>query len=97
MLDISLAQWLDEHEAQEGASVDAEITNQRIAKVTGRKCLKTAALDWDSIYVSASPPGALTAINARETLTAPAYRKRWARQKALRTGNSALVRALRVA
>lgn len=97
VLDISLPQWLDEAERDEAESVARERNCLRIAKEVGEKVLPTASLDWDELNISATPPGAMTPGNARETLTTAANRKRWARQKALRSGIDALSRAIRAA
>lgn len=97
MLDISLPQWLDDAERDEAESVACERNCQRIAKEVGEKVLPTASLDWDELNISATPPGAMTPGNARETLTTAANRKRWARQKALRSGADALARAIMAA
>jgi hypothetical protein len=95
VLDINVAQWLDGPERDEMVSVDAERRNQSIAAALGQPCLPTASLNWEAAFVSGSPPGALTVVNARETLTTVANRRRWARQKALRSGPAALLAALR--
>lgn len=94
---ISLPDWLSEPERDERASVAAEQVNQAIATDTGQHHLKTASLDWEAFFVSGSPPGALTVTVARETLTTVATRRRWDRQKRLRSGASGLLAAIRAA
>ena len=90
-----MAQWLDEPERSEAASVAAEMQNQAIARETGQRCLPTASLNWEAVFVSGSPPGAMTSVVARETLTRVANRRRWDRQKRLRSGHAGLIAALR--
>lgn len=96
-IDISLANWLSEPERGEQDSIIAEIRNQTIAADVGQKCLQTASLDWEALFISASPPGAMTPVVARETLTTAATRRRWERQKQLRSGHAGLLRAIRAA
>lgn len=97
MFDISVRHWLDEPERSEAASVAQEEQNLRIARETGQRCLPTASLNWEAVFVSGEPHGALTVTNARETLTRVANRRRWAAQKARRSGLTALAKAIRAA
>jgi hypothetical protein len=97
VIDIIVPHWLTEPEQAEAASVAAEMQNQRIATETGEKCLPTASLNWEAVFVSGSPPGAMTTVNARETLTRAANRRRWDRQKRLRSGGPGLLNAIRAA
>ena len=94
-IDVSLPDWLSEPERTERESIAAELRNQRIAKQVGQKCLPTASLNWEAVFVSGSPNGALTPVVARETLTTVANRRRWDRQKRLRSGAAALLDRIR--
>ena len=97
MIDISVGHWLDAPERAEADSVSAELQNLRIARETGQKCLPTASLNWEAVFVSGSPPGAMTTTVARETLTRSASRRRWERQKRLRSGHAGLLAAIQAA
>ncbi|MGN6205966.1 hypothetical protein [Humibacter sp.] len=97
MLDIIVPQWLDEPERAEAVSVAAEERNLKIARETGQHCLPTSSFDWEDIFVSGHPHGALPVPLARETLTRKANRRRWAAQKARRSGRDALARAIMAA
>lgn len=90
-----MTDWLTQPERSEQGSVEAERVNHAIAKETGNKCLKTASLDWEAIFVSGHPSGAMTPANARETLTRQANRRRWAAQKARRSGYAGLLAGIR--
>ena len=97
MIDNNVPHWLTEPEQAEAASIAAEMRNQRIATETGEKCLPTASLNWEAVFVSGSPPGAMTTTVARETLTRVASRRRWERQKRLRSGGKGLLAAIKAA
>jgi hypothetical protein len=64
------------------------------ARRIGAFRLLLARLDWERLFSSANPPGASTPANARETLTRQANRRRWERQRALRSGVHGLARAI---
>lgn len=88
--------WLDAPERDEAAGISAEMRNQRIARETGAKCLPTASLDWEAIFVSGEPGGALTPTNA-QSMTRASLRQYHARRAAFRGGHAGLLRALRAA
>lgn len=96
-IDVIVPQWLDAPESAERTSIATEMDCLRIAREMGQKNLPTASLDWEAIFVSGSPPGAMTATVARETLTRMANRRRWERQKRLRSGGAGLLSAIRAA
>lgn len=91
-----IADWLDGAERSEAAGVQAELRNQRIATETGAKSLPLASLDWDALFVSGSPPGALTPTNA-QSLTRAQLRQYHARRAAMRSGTAGFLRAIRAA
>lgn len=81
-------------ESAEADLVDATLVSVSIAKEVGEKRLLLARLQWDNLFESASPPGALTPKIARLNLTRESNRQRWARSKALRSGPRAFLAAL---
>jgi hypothetical protein len=89
-----LSKWLDGPELVEAELIANEMHAQAIARETGQHCLPTASLDWEAMFVSGTPPGALTTVVARETLTRQANRRRWDRQKRLRSGVRGLFAAI---
>jgi hypothetical protein len=68
----------------------------RIAKEVGTRRLLLSRLDWEKLFQSASPPGALPPKIAKLTLTREATRRRWERSRALRSGVTGLLAAIRV-
>jgi hypothetical protein len=63
----------------------------------GAMRLLLARMDWDRLFSSANPPGAMTPTVARETLTRHAIRRKESRRRALRSGNRGLASAIRAA
>lgn len=57
-----------------------------VAKGSGELRLLLRGIDYSRLFKSADPPGAMTPVGARETLTRVALRKRHERQKAFRAG-----------
>jgi hypothetical protein len=67
------------------------------ARRIGACRLLLARLDWDRLFSSANPPGAMTPTVARESLSRQANRRRWERQRALRSGVRGLARGIMLA
>jgi len=65
----------------------------RLRKVDGQR-LRFAAMAWERLFSSASPPGAVTPSVARASLTRQALSRKAEAQKAARSGPKGLLRAL---
>ncbi len=63
----------------------------------GQPRLLMAKMDWEKLFTSANPPGAISPENARETLTRQAIRRKEERRKAYRSGVSGLLASIRAA
>lgn len=56
--------------------------------------LADASPNWDAMFVSGSPPGAMTPDVARNTITRQAHTRRWNAQRARRSGINGLLAAI---
>jgi hypothetical protein len=92
MLDISFPDCATEE--AERQSVNREMRCMAIAEQVGEPSLPTRRLQWNDLFVSGDPPGAMTPTVARETLTTAANRRRWERQKRLRGGIAGLLNSI---
>lgn len=63
----------------------------------GEPRLLAARMDWEKLFSSANPPGAVTPSIARETLTRQAIRRKEDRRRAYRSGMPGLLSAIRAA
>src|SRR5689334_14236955 len=63
----------------------------------GQPRLLLARMDWEKLFSSANPPGAVDPSLARETLTRQAIRRKEERRRAFRSGVSGLARAIKPA
>lgn len=82
-------------ESAEDQLVEGEIEVRRAAKKLEIRLPILVGLNWDNLFESASPPGALPPKSARHSLTREANRQRWARSRALRSGPRGLIASLR--
>jgi hypothetical protein len=82
-------------ELAEERVVDQAQRDVEAAKEVGATRLLLAQMDWDRLYDSApAPVSRPSPSQAKSSLTREASRRRWARQKALRSGPIGLARAL---
>lgn len=63
----------------------------------GQPRLLLARMDWEKLFSSANPPGAVAPSIARETLTRQAIRRKEDRRRAFRSGMSGLLASIRTA
>jgi hypothetical protein len=63
----------------------------------GQPRLLLAKMDWEKLYSSANPPGAVAPSVARDTLTRQAIRRKENARRAYRSGIGGLARAIRAA
>lgn len=63
----------------------------------GQPRLLMARMDWEKLFSSANPPGAVAPSMARETLTRQAIRRKEERRRAFRSGASGLLASIRAA
>ena len=63
----------------------------------GQPRLLLARMDWEKLFTSDNPPGAVSPSIARETLTRQAIRRKEDRRRAYRSGVSGLIAAIRAA
>lgn len=93
MLLTSVSDFISGIELAENESVEQAVQIERTAQREKIRFPVLQELDWERLYQSANPEGALPPKLA-QSLTQIANRRRWARQKALRSGNKALIRAI---
>src|SRR5678815_3530198 len=84
--------------ATEPAVIENESVSQTLAlsasvRAIGAQRLLHARMDWERLFSSANPPGAVTPTVAREKLTRQAIRRKEERRKSLRSGARGFVNA----
>jgi hypothetical protein len=81
-------------EVAEAADVEATRSlTERVLAIHEPRLLM-ARMDWEKLFSSANPPGAVAPGMARETLTRQANRRKEQRRRALRSGNAGFLRSL---
>jgi hypothetical protein len=81
----------------EAADVREAVALEAAVSRLGARQLLMRGMNWERLFSSANPPGAMSPESAREQLTRLAVRKQLARRKAFRSGARGLLTALRVA
>jgi len=81
----------------EAADVEATRSLSDRVFAIGEPRLLIARMDWEKLFSSANPPGAVAPSLARETLTRQAIRRKEERRRAFRSGTSGLTNAIRAA